>query len=64
MTRTMENVEGMARHRNVVAFIEPTVRFDIAHARNAVRLALLLQIVEQDRVVSVRAFDLDAKLLA
>src|SRR5437016_13846875 len=64
MAGAMQDVEGEITDRDLIAFIEPAVGPEIAHAGHAEALAAAYDIVEQVLVGDVRAFDSDLQRVA
>ena len=57
MAGAMQDVEGQLADRDLVAFVEPAVRREIAHAGHAEARAARHHIVEQELVGDMRALD-------
>jgi hypothetical protein len=64
MARAVQDVEGEIADRDLIAFVEPAVGPEIAHARHAETLATRDDIVEQVFVGDMRAFDLHLQRVA
>jgi len=58
VARTVQNIEHVWTHGDLLAFDQPAVRRDVAQAAHAEHLALALQALQQHCIAPIRADDL------